>query len=72
MPPLMAQRPAAPRRSKLAIEGAIGAAGPGAQADVALIGQHLSPEVTPARRSRFTTLAGTAQGETSRGFRGFT
>ena len=56
----------------LAIEGAIGAAGPGAQADVALLGQHLSPEVTPARRSRFTTLAGAAQGETGRGFRGFT
>ena len=33
----------------LAIEGAIGAAGPGAQTDVALLGQqrqHLSPEVT--------------------------
>ena len=43
-----------------------------AQADVALLGQHLSPEVTPARRSRFTTLAGAAQGETGRGFRGFT
>ena len=54
----------------LAIEGAIGAAGP-AQA-VALLGQHLGPEVTPARESRFTTLVGAAQGETGRGFRGFT
>ena len=60
------------REEFLAIEGAIGAVGPGAQADVALLGQHLSPEVTPARRSRFTTLAGAAQGETGRGFRGFT